>query len=316
MQNDNLKFLAKWFANGKIPQQQDLLKKILEENPSLKQDYEFLNSIDNEFDTENIDRAQLKILWTSLQKRIENRQRKILIFNLLKYSFLFVLFLVSSLYIFLWKKDVVIVNRGKEPLSRVLPDGSTVILDTNSQIVYKIGLFSPFNRSVNFKGIAFFKIKQTSDRKHFIVHCPDLDIKVYGTEFNVAQKEKMTSIALIKGKIQLYNFSKNDTTLIMHTNDVIEYCRSSGRIIKKNVKPELYLYWMYNKIEFKNLSLEEISELIKYYYGKIVVFDNNQLTKKHIGGSAPSDDINLLLKAISLIINKKYVIHQDTVIFK
>jgi transmembrane sensor len=85
----------------------------------------------------------------------------------------------------------------------ILADGSKVWLNAGSNLRYS-SLFGQTNRKVFLTGEAFFSVKKDSSRQ-FIVTTPYLNVKVYGTEFNVKayNNEDNVQTTLVSGSITL-----------------------------------------------------------------------------------------------------------------
>jgi hypothetical protein len=50
------------------------------------------------------------------------------------------------------------------------------------------------------------------------------------------------------------------------------------------------------------------------YYGKNLVINNNEIKINKIGGSAPADDINLIIKGLSVVLKQDLIVRNDSII--
>ena len=67
----------------------------------------------------------------------------------------------------------------------ILPDGTKVWLNSSSELKYT-SAFNGENRDVYISGECYFEVAK-NPKKPFIVHANDLQVKVYGTHFNVKE---------------------------------------------------------------------------------------------------------------------------------
>ncbi len=104
-----------------------------------------------------------------------------------------------------------IAGKGQR-LSIILPDSSTVILNSGSEVKYS----SDFGkqRAIWLEGEAFFKVTKNT-KSPFIVHTNDFDVKVLGTEFNINSTTINQTVSLATGKVNIMlNESKDEINLI------------------------------------------------------------------------------------------------------
>lgn len=99
-----------------------------------------------------------------------------------------------------------------EIITTSLPDGSTVDLNSGSELRYN-RLFSFMNRKVELNGEAFFSV---NDGEHpFVVEANNATIKVTGTEFNVrswsGDPGKVTEVTVSEGTVQFYREDARDS---------------------------------------------------------------------------------------------------------
>jgi ferric-dicitrate binding protein FerR (iron transport regulator) len=310
------KLLVKKITNESLTDKEKLqLENELKNKDTLKE-YKKLQKIYNKI-TWNKELANLPI--EKLRNKILNKQkekRKIIFMQSMKYAAIFIMFSFILTFLFSYKKTIIIANTTKYNKSIILPDNSEIILHSQASVSYKISLLQKFNRQIDFKGTGFFKIKHLNGKK-FTVRCNDLQIQVLGTQFNVNQNKTSTAITLIKGKVRLSKFTKKlDTTVIMKPNEIVTYYKKTGKIVHQKVNTNIQTYWIKDKIIFNNYTMKEIAHIFKKYYGKTLLFDDSITLNKHIRGSAPTDNINLIIKALSIITKQKPIIKHDTIIFK
>src|SRR4030042_4196381 len=84
-----------------------------------------------------------------------------------------------------------------------LSDGTKVWLNAGSKLKYPMN-FSEASREVNLEGEAYFDVVRMKD-KLFIVKTSDINIKVYGTKFNVKSypEENIIQTTLVEGSLSV-----------------------------------------------------------------------------------------------------------------
>jgi len=220
-----------------------------------------------------------------------------------------------GLYALLNPKTYVIRNTSSHIQTVKLPDSSTVILDTGAILTYKVGKIKGFDRQVRIIGQAFFEITKVNGES-FVVRTPNLDVKVLGTKFNVLTDRSFTQVTLVEGKIKLLDFKGLDTSVILTPQHTAVYSATRKKLILKKTNTNIQTFWLNNKIEFQNYNLQDIANILRIYYGKYLVFDDSLTKYKRIGGSAPTDNYMLIVRALAYITHSDYVVKGDTIYLK
>jgi ferric-dicitrate binding protein FerR (iron transport regulator) len=104
------------------------------------------------------------------------------------------------------KNEISTRNGSKTKIT--LPDGSKVWLNAGSRLTYNKD-FGNTIREVELSGEAFFDVKSISiaggtGKVPFIIHTPQIDVRVVGTAFNVKSYpgERQTETSLLRGKVK------------------------------------------------------------------------------------------------------------------
>ena len=182
-----------------------------------------------------------------------------------------------------------------------LPDHSQVKLNGNSKLVFSSEWENKELREVWLEGEAYFSVNPTVSEQKFVVHTSDqLNVEVLGTEFNVSNRKGKTSVVLSSGKIEL-NVEKDKQTekMLMEPGEMVEYEKSDPVLRKKEVDPHKYTSWTKDKLIFDNTSLEEIKFILETTYGLTVEVTDEALLEQKVYGSAPSNNIKLLLQGLA-----------------
>lgn len=204
------------------------------------------------------------------------RLRKIQL-NFLKIAsvIVLVLSLTGGFYLYRTDKSVEYVAKNGEIKNIELPDGSNVLLNSGSELIYNKREWNK-KRTVKLTGEAFFIVSRDSLRP-FIVETNTIETEVLGTEFNIEDyPENFKAIATLNsGKIKV-RISDKDNNSEFHTlepNQQFVYNRSSDIEIR-SVKADEIRSWKDGKLIFNNASLKEIvNKLERHFNLKISIHD-------------------------------------------
>ncbi|PSR56177.1 hypothetical protein AHMF7605_23065 [Adhaeribacter arboris] len=200
------------------------------------------------------------------------------------------------------KQQVYRTNYG-ETATLILPDSSTVVLNGNTTLRYMANWRSNESREVWLAGEAFFSVLQKPGRGNakFIVHTPEVNVRVLGTRFNVTNRRQTTRIVLNSGKVCLsVNNSINEkVTETLKPGEMAELLPVEQKFTKRRVNPELYSSWTHKKLIFEATPLADIVTLLEENYGFTVKVSDPRIVTRKITGEIYIDDVNTLLLALS-----------------
>jgi transmembrane sensor len=149
--------------------------------------------------------------------------------------------------------NTLIVPRGKKA-QLLLPDGTKVWVNAASHIRYPVA-FTGTLREVSLEGEAYFDVKK-DDRKPFIVHCANTNVKVLGTAFNVNAYEQAIITTLERGRVKL---NTGTDSLFLTPGEQATSDARSGLRKKTTVYTRLYTGWKDGEVFLEDLSLERIA---------------------------------------------------------
>ncbi|WEK33713.1 MAG: FecR domain-containing protein [Candidatus Pseudobacter hemicellulosilyticus] len=175
-----------------------------------------------------------------------------------------------------------------------LPDGSTVVLNANSELRFSEGWEKGSEREVWLKGEAFFHVSKMPDHKQFIVHADQLDIIVTGTQFNVVNRQDMTNVMLTEGGVLVQ--SQDGQRLTLTPGDYVTF--SNNRLQRWTAKEETVLAWREKKLIFENTPLKTAVQQIEALYGVTIRLEKESIGEKPISGILPNDNLDALLQAL------------------
>lgn len=259
-------------------------------------------------------------VWLRIASTLQTQQAKPKVFTLNKYlRVAATLLLISSIAVSLW----LLSKSGKNDVGTAfgelrtinLPDGSTVVLNGNSKLSYK-GNWDKNPREVWISGEGLFNVKHINKdpryikpSERFIVHCPDMNIEVLGTTFNVRSRHNKTNVGLVQGKIRLdyVDAGSEKQSLIMKPGDYVQhaYKKALTRIILP--APEKITKWTKHQLLFNDATLAQISEIMTDDYGYHVDFSSPDLATLKIEGEINVPSVDELIETISTTLPVKII---------
>jgi transmembrane sensor len=174
-----------------------------------------------------------------------------------------------------------------------LPDGSSVVVNADSRLVFSQGWEDGKDREVWLTGEAFFHVAKTPLKSRFIVHVNHFDIIVTGTQFNVVNRQDKANVMLKEGSVTLH--TEEGRELKMVPGDFVEYKSS---LEKKAVRNDSVLAWKEHKLIFDGTPLRDLITIIRENYGVTVTTSDEGLEEKKLYGIMPNDNLDVLLLAL------------------
>lgn len=179
-----------------------------------------------------------------------------------------------------------------------LSDGTKVLLNANSKLVYPME-FKADKREIILEGEAFFEV--TKGITPFIVKCNGIDIKVYGTKFNVkSYTASSVETTLVSGSVGVsFSDKKENGEIMLRPNQLIHINvnRSSHQI--KEVDAVSYTSWITGKINSYDSQLGDLTDKLVNWYG--VNFNFFDEVKRQIPITASFDNSQTIESIIDAI---------------
>ncbi|MEM8938108.1 MAG: FecR domain-containing protein [Bacteroidota bacterium] len=193
-----------------------------------------------------------------------------------------------------------------EKIVITFPDGSTGVLNENSQFQYpeKFGE----ERKVNFYGEAYFDVKKSE--KPFVINANGVDIKVLGTAFNLHTTDQKVILFVERG---LVAFSKNGNETKVAAGQEAIYDKISNKVeIKEKLTPNI-MSWRNGKFKFKNTPLNEVLNDLEKYYKIDFRLSNNNLKNCRISASFNKKSVSEILDLLEDILDVDTKLKDKTV---
>lgn len=211
-----------------------------------------------------------------------------------------------------------LITRHDKEFWMTLDDGTRVHLNYNTTLTYPIH-FNGKTREVELTGEAFFFVSKDQKRP-FIVHTPQGDVRVYGTEFDV----KTSSLDREQGAIVLVSGSvgftpKGGIETVIKPGQEISYNHSTpSSITVRNVDVTPYTAWNTGVFVFENSTLEQLMNVLAQWYSvENVVYEDDNLRTIHFTGSLERyGDIKNVMQAITSVCDVEMIQQGETVVIR
>lgn len=200
-----------------------------------------------------------------------------------------------------------------------LPDGSTVILNSNSRLTLDAE-FNNKKREIRLTGDAFFKVAKDTKRP-FIVYSDNIAATALGTEFYVhGRKEphKAVRVDLLEGKVQMKDTKNNFTTSSIILFPGERGSSIDGFDLSKGLFDSHYLRsWISGRISFNETPVLKALKQLENWYGIEIRVHKKGLEKRSISASEYQEaSLQDILKVICFSINSKFSFTDNKVIIE
>ncbi|TXG38952.1 FecR family protein [Seonamhaeicola maritimus] len=217
-----------------------------------------------------------------------------------------ILAICFSLYYYTTTIDTTITTEMAQKTTVDLPDASSVALNAKSVLVFNKNSWKN-NREVELQGEAFFKVAKGSS---FNVITETGTVKVYGTQFNVKQRDNYFEVICYEGLVGV-TFNSQETKLKPGDSFLI----IDGKMIAKEKENSLTPSWLNNESQFKSLPYKQVVEEFERQYNvniTLIGVDSEEL----FTGNFTHDSIEVAIKSITLPLHLTYSQSNDAIILK
>ncbi|MCL3851590.1 MULTISPECIES: FecR family protein [Parabacteroides] len=185
-----------------------------------------------------------------------------------------------------------------------LSDGTKVWLNSGSTLEFP-SVFTEKTRIVNLIGEMYIEVAKNPLRP-FLVNTPDIQVKVYGTTFNISTypDNSPQSVVLVEGSVGIK--TESDKEILLIPNEMFAY--QNHKWSKSEVDNTKYISWKDGYIVLDKTPIEEVLKQIERYYNLSFKIDKNlDLQSKTCTGKIYlSDNLDNIMTTISLLSSTGY----------
>ena len=190
----------------------------------------------------------------------------------------------------------------------MLADGTKVWLNSRSTLTFP-EKFKDNNRKVKLDGEGYFVVAKNKERP-FIVETSKCNVKVLGTEFNVLAyaEDSVWETSLLKGAVEIQLSDPSAGVLKLEPNTMASL--KGTRLVKGRIKESDYFLWREGLLCFNDISVRDMIEKLKLYYGVDIVVNNTSIFKnRYTGKFRTKDGVEHVLKVLRL--NNRFTYTKD-----
>ncbi|GAA4887277.1 FecR family protein [Flaviramulus aquimarinus] len=211
-----------------------------------------------------------------------------------------------SLYYYTTTIDTTITTEFAQKTTIELPDASSVSLNAKSFLTFNKKDWKQ-EREVELNGEAFFKVAKGSS---FKVITKSGTVTVYGTQFNVKQRDNYFEVICYEGLVGVTH-NAHETKLKPGDSFLI----IDGKTIAKEKENRTNPSWLNNTSTFKSLPYKTVIAEFERQYNVDITLINIDSDQLFTGGFA-HDNIDVAIKSITLPLHVTYSKSNHTIILK
>jgi ferric-dicitrate binding protein FerR (iron transport regulator) len=189
-----------------------------------------------------------------------------------------------------------------------LSDGSTGWLNGGSSLKFPTQ-FGGKVRDVKLTGEAYFNVIP-NHKKPFVVSTDNIDVKVFGTSFNVMAyaDEQITEVTLESGQVEVFkktnNIIKSIGILKPNESCIYNFRSDSSKILSINSTEKLS--WLDGKLTFKYEPFEEVVRKINRWYNVNIVIKDELLNSYIYYGTFKDETLEEVLRLLQFTAPIRY----------
>lgn len=194
----------------------------------------------------------------------------------------------------------------------ILSDGSTVWLNENSELKYPVAFGGDMREVQLIKGEMYFDV--CKDASHpFVVHTCNGDIRVLGTQFNIASSTaKVVTATLVEGSVEVTSGSHRVT--LKPNQQAVVNDKTAGIEVAELQDTEEFTCWKDNIFYFNNKTLEYILEKVATWYGFEVQYAENQIKgRRYYVYVDKYSNMKTILSSISNVSDLKFRVEEGVI---
>lgn len=195
-----------------------------------------------------------------------------------------------------------LVKKETQPgqkLKTILPDGTSVILNSSSTLTYDSELLQGNERMVSLSGEALFDVKHMPD-KPFRLLCEGVEVRVLGTTFGVrayVDSEKL-AVGLLSGRVEVTTESGD---FELRPGHLLETNRRTKHAVVRPLSNDSFTSWAEGILEFNMASFEEAIPVLERWFGVTIAtaFDEPFTDNLKVHGKFKGKSLTYVLDQLS-----------------
>lgn len=231
------------------------------------------------------------------------------------------------------RNSLVETGNGNTKKEILLPDGTKVTLNAGSRLQYDSAALLAGKREVTLYGEGFFKVK--ADENHpFTIKTGKVDVRVLGTVFNLKAypEDNRVETYLISGKVEVaYKHQDKETRTQLKpmerfvinlpgaaAQEAAREKQFTTQLMKSKVIDSTEEFvpepaWMQNRLEFENVTFEQLVNELERWYNVDIAIKNDNLKGEVFSGAFNNKPLQEVLQALQYTLQFKYRITENSI---
>lgn len=245
------------------------------------------------------------------------------LYNILKVAALILLpILVISLfftyksYMLMGEQMVVFCTSIDEHSKIILPDGSEVLLNEDSELRYSPKNFFSDNRKIDFEGEGYFIVAK-SNNNHFCVKTKNTIIQVIGTKFDLKSRShnNIDELYLEEGNVLLRSCVSGKEVLLSPYQKAFHDKKTGCLTVSSFKNIEEATSWQKRELVFHNTPLSNVLKTLEDHY-KVTIHIESNHSDDLFTGSMTSRNLSECLQILEETYHLKTTIKGKQIYFK
>lgn len=304
--------IAKKLSGNLSAQEEQLLRNWLSDAPEHRYLQEDMAKVWEWSSHVKMPPADVGSAWKKVEQKLDSGKPRLQIrvnkFFLMAASFLLLCvmaFLLRDTFLSSAPAVLVLETGPSEKLTHTLPDGSVVVLNSNSRLDFAE---LPGERSLHLSGEGFFEVIRQPTRP-FIVHCGNTAVRVLGTSFNIRAYEEEEAIELY---VQEGTVSWNRAGEVGAQGTLV----TAGMSATFNIEEETImvtdlsdvnaLSWKDERLVFEGMPVSEVLVRLEKHFGIAIEVDNPAILNCRFFGKFESVSAEEVLQSLSFSMDLQY----------
>lgn len=185
-----------------------------------------------------------------------------------------------------------------------LSDNTLVHLNSGSSLRYPVNFIKGKRRQIFLEGEAYLDVSKDAEHP-FIVTTSEMDVTVFGTQFNVSAypEDKYISTVLVEGSVGLSSTKGEEAepahSLTLEPGYLAEWNVKTGNTTFNKVDTDIYTSWIEGRLVMKNFSFESIVKKLERHYNVSISNNYAELNKEVFTASFDIETIEEVLDAFA-----------------